>query len=161
MKGDKKACSFNDVLDLFEDYLSEADILASGLLAKISTAVVKKRIEMKMTQTQFAEYLKVSQSMVSKWESEDYNFTIKALAEIAVALDLDLKVQLADRKKEFNNTSYEYPVRAYFTSSDIYDKKILVSSASYGQNVIRDKFLKRRDKEVRSEKFYERIPMCN
>lgn len=87
-----------DILQLFEDNVSVSDISASRYLGKISAAIVKKRVEMGMTQKQFSEYVGVSQGMVSKWEGGDYNFTIRTLAEIAEKLDLELYLNM----KEYN-----------------------------------------------------------
>ena len=42
-----------------------------------------------MTQKEFAKKLNVSQGMVSKWESEDYNFTIESLAQIAEKIRIE------------------------------------------------------------------------
>lgn len=85
-----------DLLSLFEDSISTTDIISSDCLANISSAIVKKRIELNLSQKEFAEKLNISQSMVSKWESSDYNFTIKTLAEIAVKLNMQLHVELSD-----------------------------------------------------------------
>lgn len=65
---------------------------------ELSAAIVKQRIALGMTQKQFAEYMNVSQGMVSKWESTDYNFSMKALAEIAAKLDLELDIDLKKNK---------------------------------------------------------------
>ncbi len=53
-----------------------------------------ERIEMGLTQREFAEYMGVTQEMVSKWESREYNFTIKTLNEICQKIDLKLYVSL-------------------------------------------------------------------
>lgn len=45
---------------------------------------------MHMSQKEFATYMGVSQSMVSKWESREYNFTTKALNEICKKLNLPI-----------------------------------------------------------------------
>lgn len=45
-----------------------------------------------MTQEQFAEYMGVTQSMVSKWESREYNFTIRSLNEIYHKLGLSISI---------------------------------------------------------------------
>ena len=92
MKGD--ALELTDLLNLFEDDITIADIIASKLLGKVSASIVKKRIELHMTQKEFARYMNVSQGMVSRWEGGDYNFSIKTLAEIAEKLDLELAVNL-------------------------------------------------------------------
>ena len=57
-------------------------------LARISARIERCRLELGMTQTEFAEYMGVSQGMVSRWESREYNFTIKTLNEICKKLNL-------------------------------------------------------------------------
>lgn len=94
----KYCCDLNALLDIFEDNLSAADVLASKALAEISSGILQCRIESGMTQKQFAQFMNVSQGMVSKWESGDYNFSVKSLADIAVKLDLDLRVCLKKSK---------------------------------------------------------------
>lgn len=91
-------CNLQNLLDLFDEKISVADILASKALADVSAEIVKQRLELGMTQKQFAHFMNVSQGMVSKWESADYNFSVKALAEIAEKLDLELEVRLQKPK---------------------------------------------------------------
>ncbi|MDF2540123.1 MAG: family transcriptional regulator, partial [Herbinix sp.] len=87
-----KPVPMGELLGGFADYLTPADLIAARLLAKISSTIVKKRIDLNLTQKEFAEFLGVTQGMVSKWESEDYNFTIEALANICEKLDLKLDI---------------------------------------------------------------------
>ena len=94
----KYSADLKDLLSMFEEHLSVADLTASRLLSGLSTTIVKNRIDMGKTQKEFAEYMGVSQSMVSKWESADYNFSVKALAEIASKLDLDITVRMYKSK---------------------------------------------------------------
>lgn len=94
----KYSADLKDLLSMFEEHLSVADITASRLLSGLSSTIVKNRIDMGKTQKEFAEYMGVSQSMVSKWESADYNFSVKALAEIASKLDLDITVRMYKSK---------------------------------------------------------------
>lgn len=91
-------CDLKDLLNIFEERLSASDILSAKVLSEISSNIVKCRIELGMTQKEFAQYMNVSQGMVSKWESEDYNFSIKALADIAVKLNLELSVRMQKEK---------------------------------------------------------------
>ncbi|WP_022766636.1 helix-turn-helix domain-containing protein [Butyrivibrio sp. XPD2006] len=70
------------------DGLSKAEMKSIVELAQISSKIERRRIEMGMTQKEFAVYMGVSQGMVSKWESRDYNFTIKSLNEICSKIDL-------------------------------------------------------------------------
>lgn len=74
--------------------LSEAEVKTMVELAKISARIERYRIEMGLTQREFAEYMGVTQGMVSKWESREYNFTIKTLNEICQKIDLELSVSL-------------------------------------------------------------------
>ncbi|MBO4560217.1 MAG: helix-turn-helix domain-containing protein [Lachnospiraceae bacterium] len=68
--------------------LSKPEIKSNIELAKISARLEMKRIDLGMTQKQFAEYMGVSQGMVSKWESREYNFTIATLNDICEKLGL-------------------------------------------------------------------------
>ena len=62
--------------------ISETELKTEKALAKISVELQMKRLEMKMDQKQFAKYMGVSQGMVSRWESGEYNFTIATLVGI-------------------------------------------------------------------------------
>lgn len=73
---------------------SEAEVKTMVELAKISARIERCRIEMDMTQQEFAEYMGVTQGMVSRWESREYNFTIKTLNEICQKINLELSVSL-------------------------------------------------------------------
>lgn len=67
-------------------------------LATISKKIIEKRISMGMSQAEFAKYMNVCQSMVSKWESGCYNFTIKSLREICYRLNLDLNLNIYNKE---------------------------------------------------------------
>lgn len=88
-----------------KDSLSEAEIKSTIELAKISAKIEKRRQEMNMTQKEFAEYMNVSQGMVSKWESREYNFTIRSLNEICEKLHLSLNLDMQPV-----NMVKEYPI---------------------------------------------------
>lgn len=112
----------NEILELFESELSIADINASKYLGKISAAIVKKRIELKMTQKEFAKHMSVSQGMVSKWEGGDCNFTVKTLSEIAERLNLNLYISLKDNK-ENRNSNFVWSSQNIATYTVISEKK--------------------------------------
>ena len=80
--------------------MSEAHIKTTVELARISARIEKCRLDMGMTQQEFAEYMGVSQGMVSKWESTEYNFTIKSLNEICEKLKLTLNVEINEVIKD-------------------------------------------------------------
>lgn len=90
----------NDWLQLFAENFSTAQLAAAEILSEISRVITNTRISKKMTQTEFASFMGVSQSMVSKWENGDYNFTIEKIIEIADKLDLDFSFKLQPSLKE-------------------------------------------------------------
>lgn len=110
-----------DLLNLFQDDLSEEDILSARILGKLSSAIAKKRIDMQMTQKDFANYLNVSQSMVSKWEGADYNYSIKTLSHLATKLKLKLDVRL-DEKSESENLQKVAPYTQSTSKTTIFNE---------------------------------------
>ena len=76
------------------DGIAEAEAKSIIELAKISAKIERRRLELNMTQKEFAAYMNVSQGMVSRWESREYNFTIKTLNEICQKLNLHLQLDL-------------------------------------------------------------------
>ena len=120
-KNKENSASLADLLDMFEDNISIADINASRYLGKISASIVKRRMELKMSQKEFAGYLGVSQGMVSRWEGGDYNFSIKALSEIAEKLELELYINLKPPVKKSKECYIEQKKEYIFARDD--DKK--------------------------------------
>ncbi len=76
------------------DGLSESEVKTTVELAKISAMIERRRIDMGLTQQEFAKYMGVTQGMVSKWESREYNFTIRSLNEICEKLGLELCIDM-------------------------------------------------------------------
>lgn len=82
--------------------LSEAEIITTVELAKISARIERARIELGMTQKEFADYMGVTQGMVSKWEGREYNFTIRSLNEISYKLGIQMSISM-DKTNSKNN----------------------------------------------------------
>lgn len=84
----------NDLFDYFDQFLSEEDKITNDLLTKLSLEIVKCRLERQLTQKEFSKVLGVSQSMISKIESDEYNFSIGTLVKIFNKLDkiMDIKI---------------------------------------------------------------------
>ncbi|MCD8222714.1 MAG: helix-turn-helix domain-containing protein [Clostridiales bacterium] len=87
-----KKCNINDLFSLFEETLSPGDILSAKLQAQVSTAITKERKKLGMTQAQFARHINVTQSLISRWECGNYNFSVDKIADIASRLDLDADI---------------------------------------------------------------------
>lgn len=90
------------------DGLPNSEVKSAIELAKISARIEMARLENDMTQKEFAEYMGVTQGMVSKWESREYNFTIKTLNEICEKLNMELDILLRDSsdKNNYNIVSW-------------------------------------------------------
>lgn len=82
------------LLSALTDSISTEDLLLAHFTSDIAVAISTKRVELGMTQKEFAEMLGKTQAIVSKWENGDANFTLKTLVEIAEKLDLELNVSL-------------------------------------------------------------------
>ncbi|WP_370812708.1 helix-turn-helix transcriptional regulator [Butyricicoccus pullicaecorum] len=94
--------SIEDLLSAISENLSAEEILSADVLSDLSAQITKERMRRKMTQSQFAELLEVSQGMVSKWESKDYNFTIETLCKIAVHLGWRFKASFFEENTVIN-----------------------------------------------------------
>lgn len=73
------------------DAFTEEEIKASDFIALIAVSIQQHRMELGMTQREFARKLGVSQAMVSQWENGEKNFTVATLVRIASALGLSLR----------------------------------------------------------------------
>lgn len=87
-----KVCGIGDLLSIFEEFLEPSDVLAAKLMSQISTAITKERLKLHMSQKDFAEHIHANQSLISRWEHGDYNFSIKKLSDIASSLNLDVNI---------------------------------------------------------------------
>lgn len=74
-------------------------------LAQVAAKLQLKRLEKKLSQKDLAKKMGVTQGMVSKWESGEYNFTISSLIEICEKLDLEFIPVISDKYK---SDEYEY-----------------------------------------------------
>lgn len=72
-----------------ERFIFELD----DLLLKFSMMVLNHRLDLGLTQNQLAEQLSVSQAMIAKYESGDFNPSLKTIWEIS--RKMGMKVQLS------------------------------------------------------------------
>ena len=89
--------------DFFEDAdaMRRAEFELDHLLVDIASQFIIYRVENKLTQTQLAEKLGVSQVMVSKLESGDYNPSIGQLFKLSKKLGWELKISFGARETNF------------------------------------------------------------
>lgn len=81
-------------VDIFSA-LSPEEKLEADLLAEIAVRLRRRRDELGMTQIEFARLNNVTQAMVSKWESGEYNFTVQTLAKVFSKIGLSLTLSFA------------------------------------------------------------------
>lgn len=86
--------------DLFPE-LTKIQKKTDRILANIAVAVREKRKSMGMTQKEFAKFLGVSQGMVSKYESAEYNFSIESVIELYDKLDMPFILKEKTKKIPF------------------------------------------------------------
>ncbi len=67
---------------------------------KISTAIFKYRIKHNLSQKKLAEKLGVTQAMVSKLESGDYNYTVEQLWKVSKKLGLKFSIVFDEGSEE-------------------------------------------------------------
>lgn len=108
--------------------IPEAEVKSIVQLAKISAQIERCRLDMEMTQEEFAKYMGVSQGMVSRWENRDYNFTVKSLNDICQKLNLSLTIDMfpIEVVKDYNVVNWDgeimpmkTPQRAWLQNYDI------------------------------------------
>lgn len=95
---------------IFNSYLSPSDQIANRKLGRIASEIEMWRVQHNMTQRDFAKFMGVSQVMVSKWESGEYNFSIKTLANLASRLNcsFDGMFELEQYEGETAHTTLHY-----------------------------------------------------
>ncbi len=91
----------------FFDALTEEEKNEAELLAYIAMEIHKKRLEMKMSQKEFADLAHVSQAQVSKWESGEYNFSVSSLSKVLSVIGMTIKLQEESRAPVLVNHSKE------------------------------------------------------
>jgi len=107
-----------NLLRALTENLSSADLLEVELMSEVAADISIARITLGMNQKRFAEYMGVTQGMVSKWESGEYNFTLSTLAKIYTKLNISLQNKNMSPKmtvQKDNITSiYAYMDNFYF-----------------------------------------------
>ncbi len=95
----------DEMFDLLSNYLSKSDVYASKAIAKISMFILKYRKAANMTQKQFAKKMGVTQAMISKWESAEYNFTIETIAHISEKLNTTFDIEFKPESEYLANSA--------------------------------------------------------
>ena len=103
----------NDVIDSLAEGLKKSDVITAKLLSKISISITQKRLELEMNQKEFADFMGVTQGMVSRWENGNCNFTIETLVQICEKLNLSLNIKMSDEQNAYCNSFNVSNVKGY------------------------------------------------
>ncbi|WPX08548.1 helix-turn-helix domain-containing protein [Anaerocellum danielii] len=85
---------------IVEKYTNEGDkkyFELDDILVDIAVKIIQYRIKNNLSQKELAQKLGISQAMVSKLESGDYNPTVKMLYEIAKKLGFELEIEFREK----------------------------------------------------------------
>ena len=93
----------NEMYSLLASYISKSDIYAASVIAKVSAFIINYRNRTRMTQKEFANFMGVSQSMISKWESAEYNYSVESIAQIAEKLGYTFDVEFKPENEYLSN----------------------------------------------------------
>jgi len=102
------ASSFLDLVDTLTP-AQKIDYNYYQILGNISRKLVEYRIDHNINQKQLSDLLGVTQSMISKYESGDYNISIRALNDLCGKLNLALKVEITPNVKQADTPSPQIP----------------------------------------------------
>ncbi len=98
MKGNTK-----EMYEFVSNYISKSDIYAASVIAKISAFIINYRYKTGMTQKEFAKFMGVTQGMISKWESAEYNFSVESIAQIAEKLGVTVDITFTPEQEYLAN----------------------------------------------------------
>ena len=116
----EKSNDLSVLLSLFADSITPEDIISTKLMSQISSAIVKERLKLHMTQAEFAKHINVSQALVSRCERGNCNFSLKKVAEIASTLNLDVNISFCNASLKLQSKSLDYTTPATFTKTVCY-----------------------------------------
>ncbi|ABR49272.1 helix-turn-helix domain protein [Alkaliphilus metalliredigens QYMF] len=85
------------LIEEMADEETKEEFELDDILVDISLKIINYRIDQEITQKQLAEKLKVSQAMISKLESGEYNPTIGQLWKISKKLGWTFEVLMKER----------------------------------------------------------------
>ena len=94
----------NDLLVGLSDSFCAEDMMLAGLEASICSEIISQRIKRNMSQKEFAEFMGVSQGLVSKSEKGECNFTLSSLVRIASKLGLRMQSPLTPSEPHYTDS---------------------------------------------------------
>ena len=96
-----------DLVEALTKYMSVVDMAQTALHIEISRTIRNARKQKGLSQKDLAEKMGVKQSLVSRWESSECNYTIDTLVEIADALGLSVRCPLTSEEVKVSTEPIE------------------------------------------------------
>ena len=113
--------TLSDLIKAITQNMSAAEMAKAAINIQIQQMIHDTRMEKGWTQKDLAEKMGVKQSLVSRWESGECNYTINTLIDIADALGLSVQCPLKPDERimstepenvksdDANNTAFKTP----------------------------------------------------
>lgn len=96
-----------DLVEALTKDMSVVDMAQTALHIEISRTIRNARKQKGLSQKDLAEKMGVKQSLVSRWESSECNYTIDTLVEIADALGLSVRCPLISEEVKVSTEPIE------------------------------------------------------
>ena len=96
-----------DLVEALTKDMSVVDMAQTALHIEISRTIRNARKQKGLSQKGLAEKMGVKQSLVSRWESSECNYTIDTLVEIADALGLSVRCPLTSEEVKVSTEPIE------------------------------------------------------
>ena len=96
-----------DLAEALTKDMSVVDMAQTALHIEISRTIRNARKQKGLSQKGLAEKMGVKQSLVSRWESSECNYTIDTLVEIADALGLSVRCPLTSEEVKVSTEPIE------------------------------------------------------
>ena len=96
-----------DLVEALTKDMSVVDMAQTALHIEISRTIRNARKQKGLSQKGLAEKMGVKQSLVSRWESSECNYTIDTLVEIADALGLSVRCPLTSEEVKISTEPIE------------------------------------------------------
>ena len=96
-----------DLVEALTKDMSVVDMAPTALHIEISRTIRNARKQKGLSQKGLAEKMGVKQSLVSRWESSECNYTIDTLVEIADALGLSVRCPLTSEEVKVSTEPIE------------------------------------------------------
>ena len=96
-----------DLVEALTKDMSVVDMAQTALHIEISRTIRNARKQKGLSQKDLAEKMGANQSLVSRWESSECNYTIDTLVEIADALGLSVRCPLTSEEVKVSTEPIE------------------------------------------------------